>query len=425
MDDRPTKPVQKIQPDPTRPTLAPTLRRWLISAGSIVVLLTLAALVLWASEHRATPTQPSRFTAGGPTAVVGDTAAKGNVDISFNALGTVTSLATVTILSQISGRVTQIAFHEGQIVKEGDLLAGIDSRPYELALAQWQGQLIHDQALLEDAKIDLVRYQKLAETKAIPQQQLDTQVWLVKQDEGTVASDQAQVDTAKLNITYCHIVAPVSGIVGLRTVDVGNYVAPTNTTGIVVITQLQPITVVFPVAEDNVPQILKRLHANAKLPVTAYDRSGTVKLATGSLMATDSQIDPTTGTLKLKAQFANVDQTLFPNQFVTVQLLVDVLRDVTVVPASAIQRGASGSFVYRIDPDNTVTAQPVKLGPSSGDHVAVNSGLSPGDRVVLEGADKLRDRAKVVLRDGSSAAAKSPANSGPSLQHQRSQRGAQ
>ncbi len=289
-------------------------------------------------------------------------------------------------------------------------------------MAQWQGQLEHDEALLADAKIDLARYQKLAATKAIPEQQLDTQVWLVKQYEGTVVSDQAQVDTAKLNISYCHIVAPVNGIVGLRTVDVGNYVAPTNTTGIVVITQLQPITVVFSVAEDNVPQILKRLHANATLPVTAYDRSGMTKLATGSVMAIDSQIDTTTGTLKLKAQFANDDESLFPNQFVNVQLLVDVLHGATVVPTSAIQRGVSGTFVYLINSDDTVTARPIKLGPSSGDRVAVSSGLSPGDRVVIDGADKLSNGAKVVLHDSSSASALNPANAGAASKAQRPQR---
>ncbi len=420
MDDRPTKPAREIRSEPSQPTLAPGSRRRVISAVVIGVV-TLVALAWWMQERPGTQTKTGRFSAGGPTPVVAETAAKSDVDMTINALGTVTSLATVTILSQISGRITRIAFHEGQIVKQGDLLAEIDSRPYELALLQWQGQLAHDQALLEDAKIDLARYQKLVATKAIPEQQLDTQVWLVKQDEGTVVSDQAQVDTAKLNITYCHIVSPVNGIAGLRTVDVGNYVAPTNTTGIVVITQLQPISVVFPIAEDNIPNILKRLHANAKLPVTAYDRSGTTKLATGTVTAIDSQIDTTTGTLKLKAQFANEDQALFPNQFVNVRLLVDVLHGATVVPTSAIQRGASGTFVYLINSNDTVTARPIKLGPSSGDQIAVSSGLLPGDRVVVDGADKLRDGAKVILR-GNSASELNPANAGTAAKAQRLQR---
>lgn len=420
MDDRPSRPPQQAPTKPHEPMLAPVSRRWPIY-GTIIGLVALVALAWW---MQAAPNPQTRVNRSNATAipVVADIAAKSDVNITINALGTVTSVATVTILSQISGRVMRINFHEGQIVKEGDLLVEIDSRPYELALSQWQGQLKHDEALLADARIDLARYQKLAATNAIPEQQLDTQAWLVKQYEGTVVSDQAQVDTAKLNIAYCHIVAPVNGRVGLRLVDVGNYVSPTNTTGIVVLTQLQPITVVFPVAEDNVPQVLKRLHANAVLPVTAYDRSGTSKLATGKVIAIDSQIDTTTGTLKIKAQFANDDETLFPNQFVNVQLLVDVLQGATVVPTSAIQRGASGAFVYLVNSDDTVTAQPVKLGPSSGDHVAVSSGLAPGDRVVVDGADKLHDGAKVVLRDTSGSGVAGPVNTGNAGKHKPPQR---
>lgn len=420
MDDRPSRPPQQAPTKPHEPMPAPVSRRWPIY-GTIIGLVALVALAWW---MQAAPTPQTRVNRSNATAipVVADIAAKSDVNITINALGTVTSVATVTILSQISGRVMRINFHEGQIVKEGDLLVEIDSRPYELALSQWQGQLKHDEALLADARIDLARYQKLAATNAIPEQQLDTQAWLVKQYEGTVVSDQAQVDTAKLNIAYCHIVAPVNGRVGLRLVDVGNYVSPTNTTGIVVLTQLQPITVVFPVAEDNVPQVLERLHANAVLPVSAYDRSGTTKLASGKVIAIDSQIDTTTGTLKIKAQFANDDETLFPNQFVNVQLLVDVLHGATVVPTSAIQRGASGAFVYLVNSDDTVTARPVKLGPSSGDHVAVSSGLALGDRVVVDGADKLHDGAEVVLRDTSGSSVAGPANTGNAGKHKPPQR---
>jgi multidrug efflux system membrane fusion protein len=341
------------------------------------------------------------------------TAEKGDIDITLNELGTVTSLATVTIRSQISGYLTQIVFTEGQIVKQGDLLAQIDSRPYELALSQAEGQLARDQALLADARLDLARFQTLAKTNAIPKQQLDTQDALVKQDEGIVKSDQAMIGTAKLNIAYCHIIAPVSGRVGLRQVDQGNYVTPTDANGIVVITQLQPITVLFTVPEDNVPQIVKRLHANAKLPATAYDRTGTMKLATGNLLTLDNQIDVTTGTLKLKAQFANDDESLFPNQFVNIRLLVDVLHDTTVVPTSAIQRGAPGTFVYLIKSDLTVAAQPVTIGPANGDRVSVKSGLAAGDRVVVDGADRLRDGAKVSLRKSATESVTAPAAASP------------
>jgi multidrug efflux system membrane fusion protein len=338
------------------------------------------------------------LAAAGPTPVVAEAAQTGDIDITLNALGTVTPLATVTVRTQISGQLTEVAFKEGQLVKKGDFLAQIDPRPYQAALEQAEGQLARDQGFLDQARVDLKRYETLAKTNAIPQQQYQDQIYIVKQYEGSVKSDQAQVDTQKLNITYCHIVSPVDGRVGLRLVDLGNYVQVSDNSGLVVITQLQPITVVFTVPEDNVAQIVRRLHANATLPVTAYDRSGTTKLATGTLTAIDSQIDTTTGTLKLKAQFANDDDSLFPNQFVNVKLLVDVLHGATVIPASAVQHGAPGTFVYLVNQDSTVTARPVTLGPSSNDRVAVQSGLSPGDRVVVDGADRLRDGAKVALR---------------------------
>src|SRR5579883_3039214 len=251
--------------------------------------------------------------AGDAMPVVVAPAVTGDIDITLNALGTVTSLATVTIKSQISGYLMNVAYQEGQVVKKGDLLAEIDSRPYELALKNAQGALERDQAMLQQAELDLKRYQDLAKTNAIPRQQLDQQVALVAQDKGNVLSDQAQIETQKLNIAYCHIVAPVTGRVGLRLVDQGNYVTPNDATGLVVITQFQPITVIFPVAEDNLPQITRRLKAAGTLPVTAFDRSGSVKLATGELRTLDNQIDTTTGTLKLRAEFANDDETLFPN----------------------------------------------------------------------------------------------------------------
>jgi membrane fusion protein, multidrug efflux system len=378
--------------------------------GLLLLVAAAAAIGWWLYGRQPAPQSGRVNPYANAMPVVVAPAVTGDIDITLNALGTVTSLATVTIKSQISGYLINVAYQEGQVVKKGDLLAEIDSRPYELALKNAEGALERDQAMLQSAELDLKRYQDLAKTNAIPRQQLDQQVALVAQDKGNVLSDQAQIETQKLNIVYCHIVAPVSGRVGLRLVDQGNYVTPGDATGLVVITQFQPITVIFPVAEDNLPQITRRLKVAKALPVTAFDRSGTVKLATGELKTLDNQIDTTTGTLKLRAEFANEDDTLFPNQFVNIQLLVDTLKGVTVMPTAAIQRGAPGTFVYLLNADQTVSVKPVTLGPSNGDRIAVESGLSPGDRAVIDGADKLRNGAKVVPR---SAAAGPSGNGAP------------
>jgi membrane fusion protein, multidrug efflux system len=406
MDDRTSTNFHRTQPlelpEPLSKAAPKKRRRF----GLLIVLIAAAGVGWWMYTRQAPePTPARRADLAATTPVVAATAVVGDIDITLNALGTVTSLATVTIRSQISGYLVRVAYQEGQIVKKGDLLAEIDSRTYELALANAQGTLERDKALLAMAQLDLKRYQDLAKTNAIPRQQLDTQISLVAQYQGNIISDQAQIDTAKLNIAYCHIVAPVSGRVGLRLVDQGNYVTAGDATGLVVITQLQPISVIFTTAEDNLPQIQKRVRAGAKLPVTAFDRTGTTKLSVGELSTLDNQIDTTTGTVKLRAQFANEDDSLFPNQFVNVRLLVDVQHDATVIPTSAIQRGAPGTFVYLVNSDSTVTVKPVDLGASSGERVAVRSGLSPGDRVVIDGADKLRNGAKVVARDSSPAPA--------------------
>jgi multidrug efflux system membrane fusion protein len=411
MDDRTSIDFHRTQPLelPTRPASMVVQRKW--RRWGLVLLVAVAAGVAWWMYTRQALEQapaPRRADFAVTTPVVAATGAIGDIDITLNALGTVTSLATITIKSQISGYLVKVAYQEGQIVKEGDLLAEIDSRPYELALALAQGSLERDKALLATAQLDLKRYQELAKTNAIPRQQLDTQASLVVQYEGTIISDQAAIDTAKLNITYCHITAPVSGRVGLRLVDEGNYVTLGDATGLVIITQLQPISVIFPVAEDNLPQIQRRIRANAILQATAYDRTGTTKLSIGHLQTLDNQIDTTTGTVKLRAQFDNEDDNLFPNQFVNIQLLVDSLHGATVIPTSGIQRGAPGTFVYLINADKTVTVKPIDLGPSSGERVAVRSGLSPGDRVVIDGADKLRSGAKVVVRDSPAVASASP-----------------
>jgi membrane fusion protein, multidrug efflux system len=386
----------------------------------VVGLLVIGGLVWWVRQAP-TPQPTGRFGAGtgAPTPVVDAVAQKGDIDITLNALGTVTPLATVTVRTQISGYLMRVAFQEGQHVNKGDLLAEIDYRPYELTMQNAQGQLARDQALLNNAQLDLARYQELAKQNAVPRQQLDTQKSLVAQYQGAVITDQAQIDTAKLNITYCHIIAPVSGRIGLRLVDQGNYVTPSDTTGLLVITQLQPITVIFTLPEDNLPQILRRLHANATLPATAYDRSSTTRLAVGTLSTLDNQIDTTTGTVKLRAQFPNDDESLFPNQFVNIKLQVDVLHDATLVPQSAIQRGAPGTFVYLINQDNTVSVRPVTLGPGDADKTSISAGLAPGDRVVIDGADKLREGAKISLR-GSSSDGASPAT--PATGRQRSRR---
>src|SRR6185312_2455000 len=285
-------------------------------------------------------------------------------------------------------------FKEGDEVKKGDLLAEIDSRPYEATLAQAKGALARDEALLKGAQVDLTRYQGLAAQNAVPHQTLDTQIALVAQDQGTVEADRAAVKSAEVNLNYCRIVSPLDGRVGLRQVDQGNYVTPSDTNGLVVITQLKPISVLFTIPEDNLQAINKRLQDGASLPTTALDRAGANTLATGTLTTFDSQIDPTTGTIKLRAQFPNENEQLYPNQFVNIRLLLDTHKDVVTMSTSGIQRGVPGTFVYLVQDDSTVTVRPVKLGITDGNRVEVLSGVEPGDRIVIDGADKLREGAK-------------------------------
>jgi multidrug efflux system membrane fusion protein len=336
--------------------------------------------------------------------IVPEVVGKGDIGININALGTVTSLATVTIRTQISGYMQKIDFTEGNDVKKGDLLAEIDPRPYEAALAQAKGQLARDEAMLKGAQVDLARYQGLAAQNAVPHQTLDTQIALVAQDQGTVEADKAAVKSAEVNLAYCRILSPLDGRVGIRQVDQGNYVTPGDTNGIVVITQLHPISVLFTVPEDNLQAIATRLKAGAVLPATALDRAASTKIEEGSTQTFDSQIDPTTGTIRLRAQFSNDERLLFPNQFVNIRLLLDTHKDVTTMSTAGIQRGAPGTFVYLVNADSTVSVRPVKLGVTDGDHVEVLSGLAPGDRIVIDGADKLRDGAKIVIRSESNPA---------------------
>ncbi|HJU19846.1 MAG TPA: MdtA/MuxA family multidrug efflux RND transporter periplasmic adaptor subunit [Stellaceae bacterium] len=355
-----------------------------------------AAVIVPRLGHR--PTR-ARFV---PPVPVGVAVVKtGDMPVTLSGLGTVTPLAMVTVKTQINGQLTEVGFREGQMVKAGDFLAQIDPRPYQVALEQAEGQRAKDAALLANARTDLGRYNRLIAENSIARQTRDTQASLVAQYQATVAADQAQIDLQKLNLRYAHIIAPIGGRVGLRQVDPGNYVQTSDPNGIVVITQLTPISVVFTLPEDNLPEVLKRLHAGAHLPVVAYDRSGTEKLAEGRLETIDNQIDPTTGTVKLRAVFANADGMLFPNQFVNVRLLVDTVRGVPVVPVTAIQRGEPGTFVYVVKPGDTVAMQIVKLGPSTGETVVVSSGVRPGQQVVVDGTDRLHDGAKVTLaREG-------------------------
>ncbi|QOZ38123.1 multidrug transporter subunit MdtA [Bradyrhizobium sp. CCBAU 53421] len=360
--------------------------------------------IVWWTRQQAAPPQAGGGRNAGPMSIVPETIGKGDIGVSLNALGTVTSLATVTIRSQISGYLMKIDFKEGDEVKKGDLIAEIDSRPYEATLAQAKGQLARDEAQLKGAQVDLTRYQNLAAQNAVPHQTLDTQVALVAQYQGTVEADRASVKSAEVNLAYCHIVSPINGRVGLRQVDLGNYVTPGDTNGLVVITQLEPISVLLTLPEDNLQAVAKRLREGAVLPTAAYDRSGANKLAEGTLQTFDSQIDATTGTIKLRAQFVNDKRTLYPNQFVNIRLLLDTHKDATTMSTAGIQRGVPGTFVYLVNADSTVSVKPVKLGVTDGDRVEVLSGLTPGDRVVIDGADKLREGAKVVVRSAADAA---------------------
>jgi multidrug efflux system membrane fusion protein len=369
--------------------------------------LILLGLLLWAIQP-GQKAQSGRYGSGGPMPVGVAKATRGDIAITLNALGTVTPLATVTVRPQVSGQLMTINFREGQMVKAGDVLAEIDPRTFQAAYDQARGQLDRDRASLANAIVDLKRDQALYAVKATSQQILATQQALVRQDEGIVKSDGANVEAAAINLGYTKITAPVSGRAGLRQVDVGNIVQAGQTTGVVVITQLQPMSVVFALPEDNIGDIMGQVNAGATLSVDAYDRGQTVKLASGTLATVDNEIDPTTGTVKMRAMFDNTDATLFPNQFVNMRLLVNTLHGQIFVPASAIERGAEGSFVYVVQTDSsgsTVAMRTVTLGPQDGERVAILKGLNPGDLVVTDGADRLRDGSEVTIPKGQKAGA--------------------
>jgi multidrug efflux system membrane fusion protein len=462
---------QRIQPSIERRPLA-----W--AGGALLVLVVLFMVFRSPAQPQQGRGAGGRFGGGGPQPVATATVENGDIPIIQNALGTVTPLAMVTVRSQIAGVLTQVAFQEGQFVHQGDLLALVDPRPYQHALEQAQGQLERDQALLKNAQLDATRYKVLFEQDSIAKQQLDTQNALVLQYKGTVQTDQGQVNNAKLNLNYCYIKAPISGRVGLRQVDPGNYVAVGDTNGIAVITQMQPMTAIFTLPEDSVRPVLQRLRQGNTLTVTAYDRGVKNKLAEGVVTTIDNQIDTTTGTVKLRAQFPNLDESLFPNQFVNISLLVDTVKNTTVIPSAAIQRGAPGTFVYVVNQVDeaaaerarqnqswwrhllykvmtmfkssdgqgggqgrrqgrggghggwagggadgagpTVSIRPIKLGPSAGERVAVQEGVKAGEMIVTDGADRLKDGAKIILTndkkdDGKGEATKGGAESGEKI----------
>ena len=404
MDDAPPptptqRPVQAPRRDAPAPTRRRSVWRWLIP---LIIVLLIGGGIFWRLHQQPAPAARG-FRSSGPLPVGVATVGTGKIDVTISALGTVTALATTNVVSQVTGQLSEIDFREGQEVKKGDLLAQIDPRPFQAALDQAVGQLAKDQALLKEAEIDLARYKTLASQNSIARQQAEDQEYVVEQDQGMVKVDEAAVSTARINLGYCRIVAPITGRIGLRMVDVGNVVQASSTTALAVMTQVQPITVVFALAEDNLPAVLKRLQGGAQLSVTAFDRSGTTKLATGTLAAIDSSINTSTGTVNLKAQFANDDEILFPNQFVNATLLVDSHPTALTMPTAATQRGAQGTFVYLVQGSGDaekVAVRLVKLGTVDGEQVEIIDGLQAGDQVVVDGADKLRDGAAVVARNG-------------------------
>jgi multidrug efflux system membrane fusion protein len=380
-------------------------KRGLIWLVLLLIIAGGAGYTVWRAGQPAVPQRAQgggRGAAGrgaqGPVPVVVANVARSGIPVYLNGLGNVNAFYTVTIKSRVDGQLMKIDFREGDLVKEGQVLAEIDPRPYQVQLELAQSTLARDQALLDNAKVDVERYQKLLMTDAVPKQQLDTQVALVKQYQAAIMQDTANIDNAKLQLQYANVTAPISGVVGLRLVDPGNIVHASDPTGMVVITQLQPISVLFTLPEDSLPQVTQRLRAGAHLPVDAYNRDNSKKLASGMLMTVDNQIDNTTGTSKLKAVFDNQDHALFPQQFVNVHLLVDSLTNQLVVPNVAVQNGQQGTFVYVVDQASKVHLKTVQVGRTTDTSTNILSGISEGDRVVVDGTDRLVEGAVVRVR---------------------------
>jgi multidrug efflux system membrane fusion protein len=399
-------------PKKAKPAHGHRLWLWIL----ILFLLGLGGYLLWSKiTAKQAADAAAKVAAKGPPPipVVAATSRKGDIGVYYSGLGAVTPLATVTLRTRVDGQLMSVRYREGDTVHQGDLLVEIDDRPYQAALTQAEGQLLRDQATLENARIDLARYQQLAPLKAIPEQQLATQQATVHQDEGVVKLDAGLIESAKVNLAYCKIAAPVTGRVGLRLVDLGNIVHAADTNGLVVITQMDPISAIFTISEDQLQVVLKKMAAGQTLEVDAYDRDGKTKLAQGSLTTLDNQIDPTTGTLKLRATFRNTKGTLFPNQFVNVRLLVQEKLGVTLMPTAAVQRNSQATYVYVVKTDSTVTVRPIVIGTTEGDDSEVTSGLVPGEVVVMTGVDKLQEGSKVKAQVPSANTPASPAAGAP------------
>jgi len=416
---------------PTEPTRRPR-PRWFLPVVAVAVLAAVG-LGIWyfagrgdstadkqaaakdGKSGKATPGKGGRFGADPnriqPVAVA--TAKTGDINVTQTALGTVMALRTATVRPRVDGLLQSVLFTEGQKVQAGDVLAQIDPVPFQVALAQVEGTLAKDAATLNNARLDLDRYRTLLAQDSIASQQVDQQASLVKQLEGTVKVDQAQVDNAKLQLSYASITAPIGGQLGLRTVDPGNMVRSSDTNGIGVITQVDPITVVFTIPQDTLPRVLARLRKNDHPTVQAWDREQKAQLAAGSLLSTDNQIDVSTGTVKLKAQFPNPEGKLFPNQFVNVRMVVDTIRDTVVIPTAALQRDNQGTIVYTVKEDSTVAVRRVKPGPADGEVMSIESGLQEGERVVVDGVDRIREGAKVeVVQPGVTPGTRPPGAAG-------------
>ena len=394
-------------------------RIWVIFVG-------LACLVVagaWIANGRQARTQQQAKATGGsaagqptrPVPVVVTPVRTGDLSVYLTALGSVTPLSIVTVKSRVDGQLMKTHFTEGQVVHAGDLLAEIDPRPFQAQLTQAEGQLARDQANLANTRLDLERYQRLAQQEMIARQQLDTQQMIVNQAEASIKMNVGQIDAIKLQLTYCRITAPITGRVGLRLVDPGNVVKASDTGGLVVIAQLEPIALVFSVPEDSLQPVLRRFRTGNKVPVDAYDREGRTKIATGTLVAIDNQIDPATGTVRLKASFGNMDGALYPNQFVNARVLIDVLHDTVLAPAEAIQRGPQGAYVYVVKPDKVVQMRRVQLGPSEAGVIAVRAGVADSEALVVDGAEKVQDGARVeptVRKVGPAGAPATPGAAG-------------